>query len=220
MLAYYKEHWYWAPVLLALLGLAVFMCVKAAQASAKARTQRGKFMQEAAYLNQCAAWFGGLDAQTARVATQEQPRRLLDGAAFLLQKQLENTKNLNTAFSTLPEQAQMVYALHYLLEDAKESLSFFFKQSGKPLTPAANAAMRHIVGGELYAVFKEAYDAWDEDNEEVSLLSEEIQKWDAQFAELLKRHDPLPQIADFICDNLPLLQADILQQSESGHILV
>ena len=115
MLDYYRERWYWAVLLLALFVLALFALVKALKASARNREDREKFLAEAKYENAVRAEFRALDARSAAAA---EPKRLLDGAALSLQADLEDKTDMNAAFLALPEPQRLIYALHFLFEDA------------------------------------------------------------------------------------------------------
>lgn len=203
MLEYYREHWYWAVVLLALCALTLFALSKAMKISARNRADREKFLAESKYENMVRAEFRALDARSAE---QAEPKRLLDGAALSLQAALEDKADMSAAFLELPEPQQLIYALYFFFEDATDGLSVFFRRNGKPLTPAALRAARLFFGAEAVSLVEQTYAAYNEENETASLLPEEVARWDEEFAALAVPQAALPQIAAYIRENWEVFQ--------------
>ena len=66
-----------------------------------------------------------------------------------IQVALEYEINMNESFRLLPYEKQFIYTLEYFDEDAKKSLSTFFKNNGAPLVPLIPDALKAI-GAEKY----------------------------------------------------------------------
>lgn len=138
--------WYLWLILLVAIIVAVFAWHKALSSS-KERRERLK--------REGAIWKRDYDLrQKFSVLTDEKIKEtsdseLLHGVAMNIQISLENEINMNEAFRLLPLEKQYVYALEYFDEDAKTSLSAFFKNNGYPLIPLIPDALKEI-GAEKY----------------------------------------------------------------------
>lgn len=138
--------WYLWLILLVAIIVAVFAWYKALSSS-KERRERLK--------REGAIWKRDYDLrQKFSVLTDEKIKEtsdseLLHGVAMNIQISLENEINMNEAFRLLPLEKQYVYALEYFDEDAKTSLSAFFKNNGYPLIPLIPDALKEI-GAEKY----------------------------------------------------------------------
>jgi len=198
MLEFYKEHWYLALVLLGMVIGALLLSRKAMLASAKRNRERDAVLAELKEKNEAAKLFHTLDAAGAAAMDS---KTLFAAAALHTQSLLENKADPNTAFCALPIAVQQVYALHYLFEDAATSLSHFFKENGKPLTPAAHEAVHALLGEALAESFDPMYAAYDPDNETASLLPEMLAQWNAAFAAAFVPDDLYPRIAAHIREN-------------------
>lgn len=138
--------WYLWLILLVAIIVAVFAWYKAISSS-KERRERLK--------REGAIWKRDYDLrQKFSVLTDEKIKEtsdseLLHGVAMNIQISLENEINMNEAFRLLPLEKQYVYALEYFDEDAKTSLSAFFKNNGYPLIPLIPDALKEI-GAEKY----------------------------------------------------------------------
>ena len=114
------------------------------------------------------------------------PARLIEGLCSNIQAWLEEQPDLLQAFHSIPEPRRWIYALGYLVQDSRESLSEFFRKNGEPLTTAAMEAVQMLIGGEFAEIFNKEFAAYDSNNEEVSLLDKEILLLDARFLSLLQ----------------------------------
>lgn len=204
MLEYYREHWYFALILILALGLAIFALYKASKASSRSRAQREAFLQQAAYDNVVRLAFAEMDATAAQDADAQ---RLFDGAANHLQRALEQTPSMNAAFLALPPPAQRIYALHYVLQAAAGSLSKFFTDFGPPLTPAALEAAQLLLPPEAAAIFTQVYAAYDPEDETQSLIQADVAQQDIAFKDALQKQSALPAIAAYIREHLFTIQA-------------
>ena len=61
-----------------------------------------------------------------------------------IQIKLENAPNMEKAFNALPLEKKYIYTLEYFDEDAKKSLSTFFKNNGEPLLGLASPALSAV----------------------------------------------------------------------------
>jgi len=124
-----------------------------------------------------------------REVTQQQlidtpPERLIEGLCSNIQMALERQPDMEAAYGALAQPRRLVYALGYVLQDGREALSEFFRRNGQPLTRAALEAAWCLVGGEYAEIFRREYDAYDQSNEQVSLVKGDIARDDARFAAL------------------------------------
>lgn len=198
MLNAITEYWYLSLAFIVILALTVFVCVKAYQASAKARAEKEKVIERLQYENRTRKEFATLTAQRMKTA---RPQALLDGIALNIQESLEKESDMNVAFENLTVPQQYIYALYYLLLDGSEKLSEFFHMNGKPLTPIAEQAVYLIFGCKAGELYKKEYEAFDEENEETSLIMTEIEKTDQAFATFLDQNDVCMLVAEYIKQN-------------------
>jgi len=124
---------------------------------------------------------------TQQLLIDTPPTRLIEGLCDNVQVWLEQQPDMLAAFHAMPEQKRRVYALGFLVQESREALSEFFRKNGDPLTTAAMEAVQMIIGGEFAAVFNKEFAAYDNDNEEVSLLDKEILLLDSRFYALLQK---------------------------------
>ena len=138
--------WYYWAILLGAVILAIFAWRKAL-ISSKERRERLK--------REGAIWKRDYDLRqkytvlTFEKLNETSDTELLHGVAMNIQVFLENESNMNEAFNSLPKEKQFIYALEYFDEDAKNSLSTFFKNNGAPLVPIIPEALV-TVGAEKY----------------------------------------------------------------------
>ena len=138
--------WYLWLILVIAIIVAVFAWHKALTAS---RERREKIKREGEI------WKRDYDLrQKFSVLTDDKIKEtadadLLHGVAMNIQVALENEINMNESFRLLPYEKQFIYTLEYFDEDAKKSLSTFFKNNGAPLVPLIPDALKAI-GAEKY----------------------------------------------------------------------
>jgi hypothetical protein len=173
-------------LLLAATALCVFAWVKALRAAKRRQKEKEELVRALEYEKQLRKDFAALDRDACAAVSAE---RLTEGVCTYLQLWLETQPDLTAAFDSLTEPQKLAYALGYVIQDSRKSLSHFFRANGKPLTPWALRAVEELIGGPYAAIFREAYGAFDEENEEVSLLPANIQAWNASFA-ALRQEEP------------------------------
>ena len=165
----------------ALILLTVFVCFKAAQASSKRYAANEKTMKKIKEENELRNEFAIL---TETLVSSADPERLFKGVALNLQKKVADSPDMEAEFDTISDEQKEIYALYSVIDDGAEKLSGFFSVCGKPLTEYALSAIERILDGEAADVFRKEYEAYDEDNETVSFIPEEIKVLDENFAKL------------------------------------
>lgn len=189
--------WYYWLILAVAIILAIFAWIKAMGAS---RARRERLKKEAAI------WKRDYDLrQNFSVLTKEKIKEteeveLLHGVAMNIQVMLEKQQDMTAAFNSMPEEKKFIYALEYFDEDAKTSLSTFFKNNGAPLVPVIPDALR-AVGCEKYLPYIEAVcDMYDEDSE-ISIDYSIVEKNDVQFKEIYNSSELCRLCAKYIITN-------------------
>ncbi len=183
---YFAEH----PLQLAIVVAAFLVCVfawyKALRAAKKRSVSKAKLIATLEREKKLRADFRVLERDRL---IETPPERLIEGVCCHIQMALEKAISMNEAFAALSEPERLIYALGYVVQDTRKGLSEFFRANGKPLTPKAYDAVTQLVGGEYAALFAQAYDAFDEDNEAVSLAKPQVQAWDEAFEALVRGHE-------------------------------
>ncbi len=189
--------WYLWLILIVAVGLAIFAWSKALKSS---RARRERLKREGAI------WKRDYDLrQNFSVLTEEKLKEtadteLLHGVAMNIQVFLENAVNMNEAFEDLPEEKKYIYTLEYFDEDAKNTLSVFFKNNGAPLVPILPQALR-AVGAEKYLdIVTPVVDMYDPDSE-VSVDYAVTAKADELFKEKYNSDEFLRLCAQYIKNN-------------------
>ena len=175
----------WAVLGVSLLGC-IFLWYLAMKSSHDRARKREEEIARITYERKLREEFA---APTQQLLIGTPPARLIEGLCSNVQTWLEAQPNMLAAFHALPEQKRRVYALGFLVQESREALSEFFRKNGDPLTTAAMEAVQMIIGGEFAEVFNQEFAAYDNDNEEVSLLDKEILLLDARFYALLQKFD-------------------------------
>ena len=89
---------------------------------------------------------------------------------------------MTAAFTALPQEKQIVYALDFVLCEDAETLSGFFRLNGKPLTSAALEGARRAFDARHLELFELGFKMFDPDDETTSALPGDVEKLDADFA--------------------------------------
>jgi hypothetical protein len=189
--------WYYLLVLAIAIIVAIVAWSKALGAS---RARREKLKKEAAI------WKRDYELREKySVLTEEKFREcdnlnLLHAVAMNIQVQLENAIDMNKSFDELPTEKKHIYALEYFDEDAKESLSTFFKNNGAPLVPNILQALTEIGETEVFKLTEKIYPMYDPDSE-VSIDYAVIQRVDEQFMEIYDSRKFCLAAAEYIRKN-------------------
>lgn len=125
------------------------------------------------------------------------------GMCLHIQTQLEKEKQPNEAFKKLPAEKQYAMTLGYVFEDTRASLSNYFRSNGEPLLSASMNAVSEVIGGEYAELFRKEYDMFNENNEDVSVIENDVRAVDEKFKELMKNEDKAVYklAADYIREN-------------------
>ncbi len=181
MIAYFLERPYLIAILAALVVLTLFVCVKAGQASARRGKANEALMKKLKEENELRNEFAVL---TETLVKNADSARLFKGVSLNLQKKISDTADMESEFAKFSDEQKMIYALSFVVEDGCEKLSSFFRINGKPVTNNALNAFCKLFDGRAYEIFASEYNSFDPDNEEASVIPEEIEKLDAEFASL------------------------------------
>jgi len=168
---------------LAVAVLCLFLWVIAMRASRRRRGERDSII---AALEREKALRTRFKTPTQQLLIDTAPGLLVEGLCCGIQAQLEKQLDMQAAYEALAQPRRLVYALGYVIQDGRGALSEFFRRNGQPLTRAALEAAWCLVGGEYAEIFQREYDAFDENNERVSLVKEDVMRDDARFAELAR----------------------------------
>lgn len=197
-MAYMLENPYWIVIIVALIILTIFVCIKAGAASSKRYKANEAIMKKLKEENILRNEFAVL---TDTLIQNSEPSKLFKGVALNLQKKISDAADMNAEFDKLNDEQKRIYALSYVIEDGSENLSNFFKSNGQPLTGAALTAFKKIFSGKAAEIFEFEYNAYDEDNEETSVIPEEIDKNNADFASLITAETICETAGKFIKEN-------------------
>lgn len=186
---YLIERPYWFVIFGVLILITLFVCIKAGQASSKRYKANEAIMKKLKEENILRNEFAVL---TDSLIEKSEPAKLFKGVALNLQKRVSDAADMNTEFEKLTQEQKEIYALSFVAEDGSEKLSEFFKTNGQPVTGIALEAFKRIFDGSAVEIFEREYNSFDENNEDTSVIPEEIQKSDEEFAQLI--------FSDTICD--------------------
>ena len=182
-----KDFWYLYILLFVLIIITVFVCKKAFAASSRHSKEVNEMMAKAKRNKELRDAYKEL---TAQIIANAPAASLFEGVALNMEATCQKTEDTKGFYSSLTDGQKKVYALYYLLSDAKESkLSAFFKSSSRPLTSDAADVAAEIFSADIYAVVKEMFDCYDEENETASVIPETVNKLDSEFAELTENMD-------------------------------
>ena len=200
VLAYFSERPVQVAILIAALLLCVYAWLRALRQAKKRAAAKSKLIATLEYEKKLRQDFKSLDRS---LLASTPPERLIEGVCCHIQMALEEAPVMEEAFAALSEPERLIYALGYVAQDSRKGLSAFFRANGKPLTPAALEAVERLIGGEYAALFRQAYAAFDEDNEIASLIKERVQAWDEAFEALVRgREDQIySEAKDYIIAN-------------------
>ena len=170
------QWYYWLILVIASIG-AIFAWAKALKSS---KERRERLKKEAAIWKRDYELREKFTVLTDDKINRTEETELLHGVAMNIQVTLENAIDMNKAFDELSQEKKNIYTLEYFDEDAKTSLSAFFKNNGAPLVPNIKIALTAIDASELIEYVDVLYPMYDPDSE-VSIDYAVIQKTDEQF---------------------------------------
>ncbi len=189
--------WYYWLILAAAIILAIFAWIKAMGAS---RAHRERLKKEAAIWKRDYDLRQNFSVLTEDKIKETEETELLHGVAMNIQIMLEKQRDMSEAFNEMPEEKKFIYALEYFDEDVKTSLSTFFKNNGAPLVPVIPNAIKAISAQKYIPFIEAVYDMYDE-NSEVSINYNIVEKTDVQFAEAYDSAELCRLCAKYIVNN-------------------
>lgn len=199
MLENIKEFWY-LYVILAALIVALPFAFKAAFGAASRHSK--EFNENLEKLRKNKELRDAYGVLTAPIIANAPADTLFEGAAVCLEYRCQKTESTQEFYTSLNDGQRKIYALYYLLNDAKsDRLSAFFKQSTRPLTSDAADAVKEIYAAEIADTVCRMFDCYDEDNETASVIPEEIEKLDEKYAILTKNTDMYAAAGEYIKEN-------------------
>lgn len=182
MIQYFLERPYLIVIMAAVILLTLFVCIKAGQASAKRSKINEALIKKFKEENELRKEFAVLTEKTVNSADSP---RLFKGVALNLQKRISDASDMVSEFNLLNDAQRDVYALSFVAEDGETGLSEFFRANGQPLTGAALKAFKKLFDAEASDIFEKEYNAFDDENEDVSMIPEEINSLDKAFSLLI-----------------------------------
>lgn len=189
--------WYLWLILAVAIIVTVFAWCKALKSS---RERRERLKREGAVWKRDYELREKFTVLTEEKIKDTADTELLHGVAMNIQVFLENAVNMNEAFNELPEEKKFIYTLEYFDEDAKNSLSAFFKNNGAPLVPTVTAALKAVEADKYSDIVAPLVDMYDPDSD-ISVDYTAIQKADEQFKEKYNSDELLGLCAQYIKKN-------------------
>ncbi len=193
--------WYYWLILAVAVIIAIFAWIKALRAG---KERKARMKKEAEI------WRRDYELREKySVLTEEKIKdcsdsELLHAVAMNIQVHLENAIDMNKAFEELPQVKKNIYTLEYFDEDAKDSLSKFFKNNGAPLVPNIIEALNSVGAVELTDFVARLYPMYDPDSE-VSIDYNIIAKADEEFKAVFSSPALCKQAADYIKENKKII---------------
>lgn len=188
-------------VLVVAVILLIFVSIKASRAVRQHNTERDAILDR---LKKEGALIRKYTSFTRETAMQSDGKELLHGVALCIQKALEKEADMTAAFTALPTEKQIVYALSFVLCEDADTLSAFFRLNGKPLTTAALEGARRTFDARHLELFEKGFRMFDPDDETTSSLPEDVKQLDADFA-AADETELYMGIQNFIADNAEIL---------------
>lgn len=199
MIQYFLERPYLIAIMIAVILLTLFVCVKAGQASAKRSKANEVLIKKFKEENELRNEFAVITEKTVASADES---RLFKGVALNLQKKISDASDMVAEFNEFNEAQRDIYALSFVVEDGENALSDFFRANGQPLTGASLNAMKKLFDEKICGVFEKEYNAFDSDNEEVSMIPDEISELDEDFAQLVSADEICRIAGGYVKENL------------------
>ena len=177
-----KHFWYLYLILFILIILTAFVCKKAFGAASR---HSKEFNANLAKLKREKELRDAYSELTEEVIASAPADTLFEGTALCMEAKCQKSEDTSAFYLSLSDYQKLIYAYFYLAGDAKkDKLSAFFAQSTKPLTCDALAAAEKMLSAQAYEIIKEMHDRYDDDNENASVIPEEIAELDEKFKEL------------------------------------
>lgn len=199
MIQYFLERPYLIAIMIAVILLTLFVCVKAGQASARRSKANEAIIKKLKEENALRNEFSVLTEKLVGAADEV---RLFRGVALNLQKKISDATDMESEFNSLNEAQRDIYALSFIVEDGEAALSGFFRANGQPLRGAALSAVKKVFDEKICGIFEKEYNAFDSDNEEVSMIPEEISALDKDFSQLVSSEEICRAAGAYLKENI------------------
>ncbi len=194
-----KHFWFLYLLLFVLIVLTAFVCKKAFAASSRHSKEFNENLAKAKRAKELRDAYAEL---TGEIIANAPADTLFEGIALNLEAVCQKSDDTSAFYLSLSSAQKLVYAYFYLASDSqKGKLSDFFAQSKKPLTSDALEAAEAILSTEVYTIVKEMFERYDEDNEDASVIPEEIAELDEKFATLTEGTDLFEAGGNYIKNN-------------------
>lgn len=200
--AFVAQYWYLIIFFIVACILAAFLCYKAVVSSSQRNKEKREFFAKLDREKKLREAFSEI---TEEVIDSQPKEDVFEGVVANIQRRLDKSADMVKAFNEMPEQMRYVYAAFYVFDDSKNSyLNEFFKKNGQPLTGISGDAVTAIFGSEIGDVVAEEWEKYDEDNEETSVIPEEIDKINKKFNILRESINADECVIKYIKDNITI----------------
>ena len=182
MLESITQFWYLWVVLLVLIVVTVFVCIKASKAVKRKNEILAKQHEQLKRYSELIEKYTELTPEKIENADTKE---LSEGVMCVLQHQVEKSENPDAEYENAEKWRREVYALFYFDEDVNaDSLSFFFRNNGGPLPKEAVNGIKSIGYDKIQTVVGQMYAMCDDKNENVSFDKDRIDELDEKFRNL------------------------------------
>ena len=185
-------------MLAGLIAVTVFMMIKASKAVKRTNAQKEELMKRLDRMKMLSENYTDL---TVEKIENDKSENLVAGIAYIIQKNIEQSDDLNEAFDELNEDQKMIYALSWFADDAKNSVRDFFRQYSRPLTPYVVKATDMFAPAESKKDIKRMFDIYDDENEGVSFFEDEVSEIDARLKETFDFDKTLNNAIEYVKRN-------------------
>jgi len=200
MLESIRDFWYMWVVLLVLIIVTVFVCIKASKAVKRKNEIMAKQHEQLKRYSELVEKYESLTPEKAENADSTE---LAEGVMCVLQKQIEKSENPDAEYENAEKWRREVYALFYFDEDVNaDSLSFFFRHNGEPLPKEAVNGIESIGYDKIQSVVGQMYAMCDDKNENVSFDKNRIAELDEKFRNLYNGDEFFEKIKLYIVNSI------------------
>lgn len=204
MIEYITTYWYLFAILIAMIVLTVFVSNKALKASTKRRQEMNEIIEKAKRAKELRDEYKELTAEKIANAPAS---ALFEGIALNLEAVCQKAEDTDSFYDSMSSGQKNVYALYYLLSDAKETtLSSFFKSSYRPLTSDAVNAAKEIFDNSISKIIESMFSFYDENGDSAPSELSEIDRLNDDFDNIINSKDLSADVGRYIKENPALFQ--------------
>lgn len=199
MLESIRDFWYLWVILLVLIIITVFVCIKASKAVKRKNEMMEKQHEQ---LKRYSEMIEKYKTLTPEKIENADAKELSEGVMCVLQHQVEKSENPDSEYENAEKWRREVYALFYFDEDVTaDSLSFFFRNNGGPLPKEAVNGIESIGYDKIQTVVGQMYAMCDDKNENVSFDKDRIDELDEKFRNLYNSEEFFILVKNYIAEN-------------------